>query len=224
MKKYLASFVTLLAVVTAANAGTNLVQNGDFEDTQGAAVGEFLPLAPSSNVIDPWTVGGGTDVRTVDVVDTLWKAASGNNSLDLNGSQAGWVEQSFNTIASNAYTLTFDMSGNAGRNGEYSTVDKAMRVSVAGANGQSSTQDFVFTPDNSFADMMWENKSWSFVAPDDVTTLRFESLCYDTRGCGPVIDNVDVTYSHAPVPGALLLGGLGTTLVGWIRGRRLARA
>jgi choice-of-anchor C domain-containing protein len=223
MKKYLASFVTLLAVVTVANAGTNLVQNGGFEDTHGIAVGEYLALAPRSSVIDPWTVGG-TDIKAVDVVGSLWEDAGGNNSLDLNGSQAGWVEQSLNTIAKNMYSLTFDMSGNPGRHNEYTEVDKAVRVSVTGANGESCTQDFVFTPDNSFSDMMWESKSWTFVAPDSLTTLRFESLCYNTNGCGPVIDNVDVTYSHAPVPGALLLGGLGTTLVGWIHGRRLAKS
>ena len=233
MKRHVVSALALLAAVGAASADTsNLLTNGGFETTVSAIpVSGWLPMPATSNEISPWVVGG-ADLDAVDVVNgDLWAAHTGSNSLDLNGANVGWVQQSFGTVAGEWYTLDFWMSGNAGAHNEYRLVDKEMRVFVTTLQGGGVYQDFIFTADNSFDDMMWESRSWTFQAPADTTIIKFESLSGTSHGCGPCIDDVYVTSTEdvlmtstapVPVPGALLLAGLGTAIVGWVRGRKLS--
>jgi choice-of-anchor C domain-containing protein len=222
MKRYVVSALVLLVAVGAASADTtNLLTNGGFETTvSGIPVSGWLPLAPGSNEISPWLVGGASP-DAVDVVGSLWAASEGTKSLDLNGTNVGWVQQSFSAVAGEWYTLTFSMSGNPGGHNEWTSLDKEMRVFVTTANGGGAYQDFVFTPDNTFEDMKWVARSWTFQAPGNTTILKFESLSGNSNGCGPCIDNVCVSQT-VPVPGALLLAGLGTAIVGWVRGRKLS--
>jgi choice-of-anchor C domain-containing protein len=218
MRRHIAAALTLLVATVAVNAGpTNLITNGGFEDTDGATVGNFVPLAPGSTTVSPWVVGG-NGTAAVDVVGTLWQQVEGNYSLDLNGNNIGWAQQTIDTVAGDWYTLTFKMSGNPNR--AYCTIDKTMRVFATTLDGGGSQQDFTFAPDSTVQDMQWESRSWTFQAPTDGTILKFLSTSGTTGGAGPVIDDVCVGAAHAPVPGALLLAGLGTAMAGWVRGRR----
>jgi hypothetical protein len=214
--------LTLLVATAAASAGTtNLVANGGFEDTHGVTVGSWVALKPDSTTISPWVVGG-AGTAAVDAVGTLWQQLPGsNNSLDLNGNNIGWAQQTIPTVAGELYTLTFNLSGNPGANGMYAEAGKTLTVFATTPDGGGSQASFVFNTENSFGDMKWESRSWTFEAPINGTLLKFLSTSGTTNGAGPVIDNVSVS-SAVPVPGALLLAGLGTAVVGWMRGRKLS--
>ncbi len=221
MRRHIAAALTLFVATVAVNAGpTNLITNGGFEDTDGATVGNFLPLSPGSTIISPWVVGG-DGTAAVDVVGTLWQQVEGSYSLDLNGNNIGWAQQTIDTVAGDWYTLAFKMSGNPNRN--YSAIDKTLTVFATTLDGGGAQQDFIFTPNSTVDDMQWESRSWTFQAPTSGTILKFLSTSGTAGGAGPVIDDVSVTHGgipHAPVPGALVLVGLGTAVTGWLRGRR----
>jgi choice-of-anchor C domain-containing protein len=174
-----AAGLTLSLVGISAAAGPTIV-NGSFES--GTGPGLFTPLtAGDSASITGWTVSSGT----VDYVGTYWQAADGVRSLDLSGSGAGAVRQTFATTVGTSYRVTFKMSGNP----------------VGGAGTKTMTADTGGTPiafsyevgavnPPTLADMKWVKKSFLFTAVAVTTTLTFTST---TSGVyGPALDNVRV--------------------------------
>src|SRR5688572_11733896 len=85
---------------------TELVANGDFE--LPVVVGDFGYFAPPG--FDSWTVESGS----VDIVRELWTAASGAQSLDLNGAccAPATIAQVLPTTAGTSYRLNFAFAGN----------------------------------------------------------------------------------------------------------------
>jgi choice-of-anchor C domain-containing protein len=192
----------------------NLVVNGSFET--GPFAGSFTNLPGGTTTITGWTVTG----EGIDYIGTLWTAADGTHSLDLDGSASstitppfdiGGVAQTFATTSGTMYLVTFDLAGNP----LGLPLIKSMRVSAAG-------QQAVFTfnvTGKSTANMGWAADSWTFTATGPSTTLEFRSL--DTvTGWGPALDNVSVTAIGAavPEPSSFLL--LGTALAGLVVARR----
>jgi hypothetical protein len=88
----------------------NVIYNGSFE----------LPSVDTSNALKPFiTYTLGTDGPTgwtasnVDLVfRTLWPAANGSQSIDLNAQSAGWIKQVVSTQASGDYALVFAYAAN----------------------------------------------------------------------------------------------------------------
>jgi choice-of-anchor C domain-containing protein len=115
------------------------------------------------------------------VGSSLWKAADGKRSLDLNGSVPGAISQTFKTRKGQKYRVTFGLAGaTAG------PTEKKLQVIAAG-----QIKEFTFditgkTPN----DMGWVSKTWEFTAKADRTTIEFVSL---TEGdAGPALDDVVV--------------------------------
>lgn len=203
MKKKMLMTVMVLILPVMAMAGPTIVSNGSFET--GTDPGSFTTLGSSSTNITGWTV-----INSVDYIGTYWQAADGSRSLDLDGNSQGGVKQTLTTVTGQTYLVEFYMSGNP----DHGTNDMLMTVSA-----DSSSQQFTFTTSsNTHTDMQWTKYTASFVAQAGSTVLTFQS---DTAGAyGPALDNVSV--SAVPVPGAILLVGLGTGLVGAIRRRFMA--
>ena len=206
------SAIVLTVALSAVAAPTNLVVNGSFElspDPVGTAGWVTIPSGATSLV--GWTVSG-PEMAAVDIVtQDLWNVYEGTRALDLNGTGPGSISQIIPTEIGEWYELSFVMSGNPGRVGA-----KDMTVTA----GPLSNVPFSFTGVNTGRDMMWESHSLLFQADSTASAIGFTSVTpTELVGCGPAID--DVRVSVVPLPGDMVLTGLGAVVLGWMRSRRL---
>lgn len=218
-EKFAASLgVTLLALAGGLLLGgeaaqaANLLRNGSFEIGRDPGRG-FSTLPPKSTAINGWTVTRGS----IDYIGGYWQAADGNRSIDLNGSNAGGIAQTFSTTVGQNYLVTFALAGNP----QSRPILKEMRVAAA---GQSADFSFYITGKR-VSDMGWLPKSWQFTAVDMETTLEFFSLSQGKGWVnGPALDNVSVVAISQPasvpepssVASLIAFSALG---VGWMRKR-----
>jgi choice-of-anchor C domain-containing protein len=162
--------------------GPNLIKNGSFE--QGVAVsGQYVTLSPGSQDITGWTVTRGpVDYTTT----TLWDAADGSLSLDLNGLSPGGIKQTIETIPGAVYSVSFALAGNCGAGPD----PKGMRVEVTPSTNPQAA-DFQFSiAGRSYRNMGWQRHTWQFTAQATTTTIEFYSLSGGANG--PVLDDVRV--------------------------------
>jgi hypothetical protein len=157
-----------------------------------------------------WAVSDGS----VDLIGagTSWDLLPGNGLyLDMDGStgDAGKVTSNSIALAPGDYVLSFDIAGNQ-RNGR----DDIVLVEVSGlltGSVSSISSGLPFTTIN-----MPLN-----VASATSATISFEGVGGDNVGA--LLDNVALNSvdGKIPAPGAILLGGIGVGIVGWLRRRRV---
>lgn len=198
MKRFCQSFAMLalglgVSITALSSAVAGLSSNGSFE--VGADPGRFRYVPAGAMVSDNWTVTKGS----VDYIGSFWRAAEGNRSIDLNGLQAGEIEQSFATEVGTTYTVRFTLAGNP----LSGPVVKTLQVT---AGDTLRTYDFD-TAGHSVGAMGWEEQEFVFTATAPTTVLTFTSLV--PGNAGPAIDNVRV---EAGEPTAETLGGTVTGL------------
>lgn len=199
------------------------IVNGSFEDPDAGAA--FVARSVGDNFGGHgWVV----DQGTIDHIGGLWEAAEGEQSVDLNGSNAGGVAQDFATVAGQAYKIRFAMAGNPG-----GFDDKRMAVLWDGV--QIADLVFEFDASHSVDNMGWTYFELTAVATDTSTSLAFHSLTGAMNGTlgfqpfyGPALDDVSVTLAPdaVPEPTSLALmgiGAVGLALRARIRGRRKSK-
>ena len=169
--------LTLAGVGAAPVLAQNLVVDGGFEDPIAS-----VPFTTynATTTFGGWTVSDGS----VDLINGYWAPASGIQSLDLSGDTAGTIYQDLATAPGQAYSLSFDLSGNP--DGGLTKI-KSLLVSFGG-----STLGTIFydTTGNDRANMNWITEQFAFVATDTSTRLTFQSL--DNSAYGPALDNIKV--------------------------------
>ena len=171
--------VTLITTFVDVNSvqGMNLISNGSFELGQDPGP-NFTPLSIGATNITDWTV-----IEPVDYIGGTWVASDGNRSVDLSELSAGRIEQTFNTIVGENYTVTFDLAGNP----IGGPIVKSMTVLAAG-----DSANFTFdTTGRSTSNMGWETNTWMFTATGSTTTLSF--ISNTNTNAGPALDNVSVS-------------------------------
>jgi VCBS repeat-containing protein/surface protein len=123
--------------------------------------------------------------------DSIERTPLGGLGVDLNGTAPGAIEQTLTTEIGREYQVTFAFSGNW-TSGE--TV-KDLRASA----GDTSIDFSITEPaDWSVTNMLWEHRTFTFVADSTSTTLRLESLD-GLDNSGPVIGDVQAIEIPAAV-------------------------
>ncbi|MEA2545642.1 MAG: hypothetical protein QOI09_915 [Chloroflexota bacterium] len=155
--------------------------NGSFESGSYLDSGSgFEELNAGDTSITGWTV----DAGSVDWIGSYWLAQDGSMSIDMSGTDAGAISQTFATTIGNTYTVSFYLSGNPAGPPTVKTLD----VSATGGTVGQYTFD---STSSTLANMAWAAESYSFLATTTSTTLSFVST---TPGpFGPALDNVVVT-------------------------------
>jgi choice-of-anchor C domain-containing protein len=163
---------------------TNLLRNGGFEES--GSFGSFIQVNPGQKNILGWEV----DISNVHASGTVFQAAEGINSIDLDGDffSPGAIYQDINTTIGSRYRVTFSMAGNPIGPEEWPKI-KPMRLS---ANGQETIFEFD-TTGHTLTEMGWERREWEFVATAPSTRLMFQSLMPRSQaGFGPTVDDIAV--------------------------------
>ena len=156
----------------------NLIVNGSFEE--GSPVGSFKWFSKGDG-IPGWSITR----ATVDLVGNYFRSADGKNSLDLNGTSYGEIQQKFSTKKGKQYKLSFYLAGNPGGG---PTIKKLL-VSVG---NKSEEYQFDITGKN-VKEMGWEYHELIFTSKGKSTILTFESNHKSgPSDAGPVIDNIKV--------------------------------
>jgi len=218
--------LTLLAGSLAQQVEATPFQNGGFEIGPSAPVnfcavcgapytGTFF--APYTGVTG-WTVTAGS----IDIIYLPgWSPSEGLRAIDLDGLSAGTLAQTFDTIPSSTYRVSFDLAANF----YFGQRIKTVRVTAPGFS-----QDYTFDSAGRTAlDMGWQTETFEFVAAGSSSTLSFASQDFANSAFGPALDNVRVTAvsSTAPVPepATFALIGLGLIgLAGWCRRKNATRS
>lgn len=181
-------------VAPAVAASSMPLQNGTFAcsgcATDNVAVGPgFYDISSTTGANDMagWTV----TENSVDVIETYWETPpGGGNSLDMNGTTNGTIQQTFPTVSGATYFVSFELSGNP----DGGPVTKTLDVSATG--GASQTYSFDDTG-ITHTDMGWTPEGYSFVASGATTTLTFAGGPSNDTAYGPVLGYVTVTQVAA---------------------------
>jgi choice-of-anchor C domain-containing protein len=175
------------ARTTAPPAPAPMLANGGFE-YPAIPANAFIRYGTGSTV-GPWrVVDGNVDLTGAN----FWQAADGRQSLDLEGSESGRVEQRLATHVGGCYTVTFALAGNPDGG---PTVKRGFARVVSHTLGHPTVQkNFVFsTAGKSRAKMGFVPQHFRFRGLASTATLSFASTT--GGGYGPVIDAVTVTQS-----------------------------
>jgi choice-of-anchor C domain-containing protein len=151
-------------------------RNGGFETTSAAPGTTWAGHLAGATAIDGWVVRR----QGIEHIGQFWQPAEGSTSLDLSRNNAGGIQQTFLTVPGQTYSIVFALAGNANEAAETKT------VTVAAAAG---TTNFSFnTTGKTLSAMGWVNRSITFVATSEATTVVFDSQNFSSAG--PALDNV----------------------------------
>jgi choice-of-anchor C domain-containing protein len=171
--------LSCVGVFTAgpASAATGF-SDGSFESPV-VAPHTFVRIS-AGQPLGAWTVTKGD----VDLSGAgFWQTSDGNQSLDLDGSKAGAVSQTFATSPLFAYEVSFALAGNP--------VDlPIVKTGQVLINGHVALNFSFDITGKTEANMGYVHREFAFQATGSATTIEFASTT--GSGFGPAIDDVQV--------------------------------
>jgi hypothetical protein len=242
MSTRIALCASLVGLVLISSARANMLTNGQLDKASATPLDQYglITLSPTLNstALPGWTITSGT----VDIVpNAYWPTSNvaAAYSLDLVGSPGiGAISQSVTTVATTAYTLTFDLAANpeAGPRLETGTT-KILRVEALAADGTTvlASTDYQITKGTrTLQDMQWQANSFNFTATGATSILRLAALTplnlpngatSSNIFTGPVIDNLNLIVggNPTPAPEPASLGLLGVSASALLLRRRRGR-
>jgi hypothetical protein len=201
MKRIL--FVLAFAALPAALAQANLITNGSFEtpDVPTGAYGIF-PSIPG------WTTTFGAGIEIQDNV--AGSPFDGLQHVELDSSINSGMLQQVAVTAGALYDLSFAYSPRP-RVGPASNI---IEVWFDGALLSTVTGD-----GSNLIDTSWSVLSYNVSPSGNLVNLEFRAMG-TSESLGGYIDDVRLVPA-VPAPGAIVLGAVGMSLVGWLRRRRV---
>ncbi len=220
--KYLSLGLLLTGVIVLGNQSqgqaANLFRNSSFEVGSIDPGNGYVSLDAGSTAIEGWEVTRGG----IDYMGSIWNAANGNRSLDLNASPSappdniGGIKQTVTTIPGALYSLTLSLATNPGITGL-----TTIRASIG-----DKWADFDSDPTQTSGNHLnWDSSPfWQFFASSNQTTVEFFTLQSSSPYGGPALDAVSLTQANTlssgnqgipestPVIGVLVFGALALSL------------
>ena len=202
---------TALMVSTAANATTNLVTNGSFEQGINPAGTTFLDTDDTTSITG-WKVLT-TGINYVD--NSAWNAASGSRSVELStdAGRGGIWQRVEGFSVGYRYRLTFDVSANPN---DPALRPKESRLITTLSGMGAKLNIYTLNDVNTSTNMLYQTVSYDFIATGTGLNLSFRSSAAPIYG--PVIDSVSISVVPEASTWAMLLAGFG--LVGFASRRR----
>lgn len=182
-----------LVASSAAQAATNLITDGQFNDTTAGTAptsgSATEPTAGTTSATDipGWTVTSGS----VDWINNYWNgpSAGDNYTVDLNGSGPGTLEQGVTTTIGAPYRLSFELSANPNCQPNQAQLEVAWNGTAVGTYAVTPTWD------NSSMQYTSESLTVSGTGSD---VLDFTAI--NAGACGPVIADVALLPNPANTP------------------------
>lgn len=162
--------------------------DGGFEAPQ-VPTNAFIRYGAGST-LGPWRVSQGS----VDLTGpSFWQSADGRQTLDLEGSDPGTIEQRFSARPGGCYTVSFALAGNP--DGGPTVKRGWVRVAQHTLGHPTVQKNFMFnTAGKSRANMGYTLQRFRFRALAPSATVSLASTT--GGGYGPVIDAVTITPSR----------------------------
>jgi len=176
-----------------------LIVNGGFEQPTPLPHVWGEEFSAGSTDIPGWTVVSGS----VDVTPTSWfDPYQGAQSLDLDGSHPGSIEQLFATTIGTTYELSFAYANNPGQLGTFDGPQTA-DVTVTDSGGMTLLSSTITHTGSTPTAMNYQIFTDTFVADTTITTLKFTSTDPSYSNNGIALDAVSVSPAPTPTPIAI---------------------
>jgi hypothetical protein len=195
--------VLAFAALPAALAQANLITNGSFE-TPDVTAGTYS-IFPN---IPGWTTTFGAGIEIQDHV--AGSPFDGLQHVELDSDYNSGMVQQVALTAGTLYDLSFAYSPRPG-------VDAASNGIEVWFDG--ALVDMVTGDGSNLIDTSWTVMSYTVSPSGNLADLEFRAVGI-SESFGGYIDDVRLVAA-VPAPGAIVLGAVGMSLVGWLRRRRV---